>query len=173
MAKKVKAPVDPFEDVKADPVDVRQETVEKAIAVSEVPHDVEKEVVKAAAKSYVTLTSRDRFLLKDTNNDGIPDTIVIEPFDEEVEAAKVEAAKWAPYHAHIENARALARSNNVGKSAVEIAAAVNVAEAEAIKEWKGAKPSPSKIDKEAEKAEAAAKAKKEALAAEFSRLKAL
>lgn len=124
---------------------------------------------KPAARA---LTTDDKFLLKDTNNDGIVDTIVIELFDEEAAKKAAEKAKYAPYHAAVANARKAAAAENAGKSADEIAAAENVAEAKVKKEWKGPVPPPSEVDKAKEKADKEAAEKKAAIAEELSKLKA-
>lgn len=121
-----------------------------------------------------TLTSADKFLLKDTNNDGIPDLIVVEHVDPAKEAAKVaEAAKFSPYFKAISDARVAAAAANAGKSALEVAAAQNVAEAKAKADYKG--PIPPEVTKaEQDKAAADKKAAedKAAVDAEIAKLAA-
>lgn len=124
---------------------------------------------KPAAK---TLTTDDKFLLKDTNNDGIPDVIVVVPYDAEAEKKAAEDAKYAPYHQMIANARKAAAAENAGKSVDEIAAAQIVAEERAKKDWKGPVPPPSEADKVKEKADKEAAEKKAAIAEELAKLKA-
>lgn len=131
-------------------------------------------VVVPPAPKVFPLTSADQFLLKDTNNDGIPDIIVVVHVDAEAEAkAKAEAAKYAPYYKAIADARLAAAAANAGKAALEVTAAENVAEAKAKADYKGPVP-PAVAEAEKAKAEADAKtaADKAALEAEMAKLSA-
>lgn len=119
-------------------------------------------------KKSVPITSADHFVLKDTTGDGIPDEVVIE------KAPKPDPndlSKFNAYFQHLTDAKNQAERENAGRSAIEIAAAVNVAVAEAKKSWKGPKPPESMtFDAAKAKAEKEAADKKAAIEAEVRRL---
>lgn len=118
------------------------------------------------------LTTDDEFLLKDTNGDGYVDTVVIVLHDWEKEQKELaEKAKYADYFRGIASARKAAGDANQGKSAVEVTAAENVAEAEFKKNFKGATPPPSEADKAKEEAEKKAAEVKKATEEEVAKLK--
>ena len=144
--------------------------VEKKDSVPAKPVEDVKPEPTPAKKEVFNLTSQDRLVLKDTNNDGIPDIIVIERFDEKAEKLAAEKAKYAPYHLMIANARKAAAAENAGKSADEIAAAENAAEAKAKEDWKGPVPPPTEADKAKEKADKEAAEKKAAIADELAKI---
>lgn len=115
--------------------------------------------------------SDDRFILKDTNGDGIPDIVVVERVDR---AAKAKAAAYtaqhAAYYRYVENARAKAARDSAGQSAVQITAAGNVAVARAKASWKGPTPPVSKADVEVAAAEKEAAEVKAAVKEEIEKL---
>jgi len=117
------------------------------------------------------LTSQDRFVLKDTNNDGIPDVVVVERYDPKAAAAQAEREKYNGYHAAMRAARDEAARQSAGKSALEVSAAENVAEARAKAEWKGPTPPESPESKASVKEAEDEAAKKAAIAAEIDKLR--
>lgn len=116
------------------------------------------------------LTTEDKFVLKDTNNDGIPDIILIVPPDKDAAAKAAEAAKFAEFHKAIADARLAAAQANTGKPAADVAAAENLAEAKVRVSWKGPVPPPTQAEKDKEAAAKAAAADAAKVQAELEKM---
>lgn len=137
--------------------------------VSAAPVDQTNKPVRKPSGPFAVM-SNDRFVLKDTNNDGIPDTVVVERDDPAVVAkALADTAKYAEYYSVIAHATRAAEQAHRGQSVNEVQAAVNIAVAKARAEYKGAVPPAHSVEAvEAEKTKAAAD--KAAYDAEVARL---
>lgn len=116
------------------------------------------------------LTTEDKFVLKDTNNDGIPDVILIIAPDKDAAAKAAEDAKFAEFRKAIADARLAAAQANTGKPAADVAAAENLAEAKVRVSWKGPVPPPTQAEKDKEAAAKAAAADAAKVQAELEKM---
>lgn len=149
---------------------------ERAAKVAAETKAIEAEVKAkvAAVPGPFNLTTDDKFILKDSNSDGLFDTIVVERVDRVVVAkAQVLAERYAGYFAALASAEAAAAEANRGRSALEVQAAINVAVAKAKADWKGPVPPPTEEEVKKAEAEKAEVARQAAVAAEVTRLNRL
>lgn len=120
-----------------------------------------------AVKAPFVVMSDDKFILKDTNSDGINDTVVVEQADYKV---KKEEDKFKPFFKAISDARTAAAAANTGHSAAEVTAAEDLAEAKVRASWKGPKPGPTQAELDVAAAKKAEEALKPAIDAELAKI---